>query len=128
MQADSAPGSRLTAPMRERRGYGTAAAIAATLILAALAAAPASAAAPRPGQLDPSFGSGGVVTTAFNRSVPWKATAEAALRQPDGKMVIVADAMGGYPGQLLVARYEADGSLDPTFGSGGIATTPLRHA
>jgi uncharacterized delta-60 repeat protein len=67
------------------------------------------------GSLDQTFGQGGrVVTNIENHS----ASAAAMVLQPDGRIVL-----GGGAGDLglALARYEADGSLDPTFGVGGIA-------
>lgn len=79
------------------------------------------------GQLDPSFGDGGVAR------LP-KATGfgDVGLRdvveQPDGKLVVAgraADALGlGNPSVARLCRLEADGTLDPDFGDGG-CTTPL---
>ena len=69
------------------------------------------------GSLDPAFGVGGVVPT---YAIPSSATAVALL--PDGRIYV-----GGVAGSSswLVIRYLADGSLDGTFGSGGIVTTPM---
>src|SRR5262245_25445374 len=69
------------------------------------------------GSLDPSFGTGGRAPTAF---------AGPFVRQvvitPDGHIVVVGGQVGGNVFVWLVARYEADGSPDPDFGSNGIAT------
>jgi uncharacterized delta-60 repeat protein len=62
------------------------------------------------GSLDPSFGTGGLVTT------PNSALAAAGLLQPDGRIVAVGRA-GSF--SIAAARYNADGSLDPSFGTGG---------
>jgi uncharacterized delta-60 repeat protein len=67
------------------------------------------------GTLDPTFGSGGLVTTDFGGSDQ----ANGVALQPDGKIVVV----GPLQGQIGVARYNPDGSLDSTFGSGGKVTT-----
>lgn len=63
------------------------------------------------GSLDSSFGNGGIVTTSENNSGP----AFAVALQSDGKIVV------GAPGNLdlLVIRYNSNGSLDTTFGAGG---------
>ena len=66
------------------------------------------------GTLDPSFGTGGVVTTLLSPS----AGPGAAVRQPDGKIVVVGTR--AVPHDIVVARYLTNGSLDPTFGTGGI--------
>lgn len=68
------------------------------------------------GSLDPSFGSGGVVTTDF----PGQDGATALIRQPDGKLVAAGIAGGG---DFALARYNSDGTLDTSFGTGGRVTT-----
>ena len=81
--------------------------------------APASAAA---GHLDPGFGSDGKVTTAF----PGGSFASAVAIQADGKIVAVGAAAGAsMTGEFAVARYETDGTLDPTFDGDGMLTTPI---
>lgn len=70
------------------------------------------------GSLDTSFGNGdGRVFTDFG--VPEEATDVVAL--PGGKIV----AAGSVGGEAAVARYNADGSLDTTFGGDGMVTTDL---
>jgi uncharacterized delta-60 repeat protein len=72
------------------------------------------------GSLDVSFGTGGKVTTDFSGS---QSIATAVAIQRDGKIVVagLTDA-GGVP-DFALARYNPDGSLDPTFGTGGQVTT-----
>ncbi len=72
------------------------------------------------GAIDLSFGSDGGVTTTFSEST--FSRAHDIKLQSDGKIVVVAYANGGIDSKLdmMVARYEADGSLDPTFGDGGV--------
>jgi uncharacterized delta-60 repeat protein len=70
------------------------------------------------GDLDPTFGNGGIVTTDFGNS---NDSAEEVVVQPDGKIVVA-----GTRGQDFgAARYNADGSLDATFGTGGLVFTDL---
>ncbi len=74
------------------------------------------------GALDPSFGDGGYVETAF----PANGDASAVAVQPDGKIVVAGsdDPVDGTAfSQFVLARYNPDGSLDPSFGLDGIATT-----
>ncbi|MDE2180609.1 MAG: hypothetical protein KGJ40_07160, partial [candidate division NC10 bacterium] len=75
------------------------------------------------GTLDTSFGSGGKVTTDFG----FKDTAFALILQPDGKLVAAGTSaqFGGNSNtdRFALARYNADGSLDPSFGGGGTVTT-----
>jgi uncharacterized delta-60 repeat protein len=69
------------------------------------------------GSLDSTFGIGGRVTTDFGE---YYGFGYALILQPDGKLVAA-----GYSGRdnFALARYNADGSLDPTFGVGGKVTT-----
>src|SRR5262245_49687801 len=69
------------------------------------------------GALDPTFGSGGKVTTDFGGVLDQAAS---VVIQPDGK--VVAAGVGGFV-DFALARYNANGTLDPTFGSGGKVTT-----
>jgi uncharacterized delta-60 repeat protein len=71
---------------------------------------------PSGGLLDPTFGSGGIVTQAFTSS-PDSATA--VVVQPDGKIVTADRSAGGSVSTGFLSRYNSDGSLDTTFGSGG---------
>lgn len=78
------------------------------------------------GSLDGGFGSGGKVTTAFG---PYDDGAQGMTLQADGKIVAVgfAEVTGaGY--RFGVARYNTDGSLDTTFGSGGKVTTDMANS
>jgi uncharacterized delta-60 repeat protein len=67
-----------------------------------------------PSGLDTSFGGTGKVSAAFGGDET------AMVIQPDGKIVIV-----GGPGDFFVARYNADGTIDGDFGTGGLATTDI---
>jgi uncharacterized delta-60 repeat protein len=70
------------------------------------------------GDLDPSFGTGGVATTTFARS----AYAMGVVVQPDDKIVVVGHAPSKIRGTgAAVARFNTNGSLDQGFGSGGLA-------
>jgi uncharacterized delta-60 repeat protein len=71
----------------------------------------------RDGKLDPTFGLGGKVTTDFD-SASFE-FALAALLQPDGKILAVGRAGDDFG----LARYNPDGTLDPTFGTSGKVTT-----
>ena len=74
------------------------------------------------GSLDQSFGSGGVVTTAAGA---FGSDAKALVLQPDGKIVVGGDSSDGSETQFALVRYDANGSLDATFGSGGVVTTQV---
>jgi uncharacterized delta-60 repeat protein len=71
----------------------------------------------RDGSLDSSFGSGGRVLTDFGSFDEIQAVAI----QPNGKIV----AAGEGASQFALARYNRDGSLDQSFGSGGKILTDL---
>lgn len=74
------------------------------------------------GQLNASFGRDGKVTTAFH-SFEDRAT-DVAI-QSDGKIVVVGSSFHAQTlnYELAVARYNADGTLDSSFGSDGRETT-----
>ncbi|MEO5718236.1 MAG: delta-60 repeat domain-containing protein [Chthoniobacterales bacterium] len=74
------------------------------------------------GTVDGSFGTNGRVTTNFTGLA---ASISSVVIQPDGKILVAG---GAYPlfafaGDFQVARYNSNGSLDLTFGNGGIVTT-----
>ena len=75
------------------------------------------------GELDATFGGDGRVTTAFSAGSP--AEARALAVQPDGRIVVAGLAHNGFHPEFGVARYEADGELDETFGTGGRVTTTI---
>jgi uncharacterized delta-60 repeat protein len=68
------------------------------------------------GSLDSSFGTDGTVLTNIGSSP----NATAGLLLPDGRIVAVGHV--GFPYSIAAARYNADGSLDPTFGGDGKVT------
>jgi uncharacterized delta-60 repeat protein len=71
------------------------------------------------GALDTTFGGTGMVTTSLSRGTN---VADAVLIQPwDGKIV----AAGGSNGNLSLTRYTTNGSLDSTFGRGGIEVSKI---
>lgn len=73
------------------------------------------------GTLDSTFGVGGKVSTDFSSQSD---SAYAVTLQSDGKILVAGIALNGV-NDLAVARYDADGSLDSTFGIGGKVTTAL---
>src|SRR5258708_4854764 len=76
------------------------------------------------GTLDRSFGNAGVVVI---RSPQKSFVANALGLQPDGKIVVVgmSSEVSSASLQLAVARYNADGSPDESFGTGGTVTTTV---
>lgn len=77
------------------------------------------------GQLDPTFGVDGKVTTTFGGT--WSDGTAVAI-QPDGRIVVAGvSSPDGWTFDFGVARYATDGSLDATFGTGGVVTTDVRQ-
>ena len=75
----------------------------------------------RNGRLDPGFGTAGTVTTAVGKD----SAAQALLLQPDGKLVAAGHGGRLHAFTFALARYDGNGRLDPSFGSGGTVTTPI---
>lgn len=74
------------------------------------------------GALDPAFGQGGRVVT----DVPGAGQILALAQQPDGKLVAAGvSGQGSGNADLTLARYDQHGTLDPTFGRGGLVTTDV---
>ena len=72
------------------------------------------------GVLDVTFGSGGIARIAFTKSTSDSEYATALAIQPDGKVIVVGYApIKGNTSGLAVARLNANGSPDTSFGSGG---------
>ena len=84
------------------------------------------------GSLDPTFGQAGKVTATLGSSI---ASIEAMGLAPDGKIIAAGfagtiDKTTGMPfptstEHFAVARFNPDGSLDPTFGTNGFTITPI---
>jgi len=75
------------------------------------------------GDLDPTFGTGGMVTTDLNHSTD---IANAVAIQADGKLVVVGQTYknNDYSNEdFAVTRYNTNGTLDNTFGNGGKVRT-----
>ncbi len=94
---------------------------ASALALAGLLVLTAGSAQATPGALDTSFGTGGKVTTAIGSSDD---DANGVVLQPDGK-IVAAGSSYGTNDDFALARYNADGSLDAGFGTGGKVTTAI---
>ena len=77
----------------------------------------------RHGSLDPSFGTAGRVITDFSMKDDF---AFAVAVRPNGKIVVAGTSgfvIGTSQNDFALARYERDGNLDQSFGSGGLVTT-----
>jgi uncharacterized delta-60 repeat protein len=90
----------------------------AALFACLLFSIPAAAA---PADLDPTFGTGGILRPDFGP--PTSVNLTASTRQPDGKIVVAGEGDQGYSGSpwidLVLSRFNADGTLDATFGRNG---------
>lgn len=77
------------------------------------------------GDLDPSFGVGGLATisTGF---VEGLGSASRIAFQADGKIVVAGYLWSDPEEEFAVARFDVDGSLDPTFAGDGTASTIFR--
>ena len=73
------------------------------------------------GTLDPAFGGSGIVTTDLGLNE----NAEGILIQADGKIVVVGKIFAEEPSDILLVRYNSDGSLDNRFGENGKVITDL---
>ncbi|HRF88972.1 MAG TPA: hypothetical protein PK244_10300, partial [Pseudomonadales bacterium] len=89
-----------------------------TLVIFLLFAASLQAA---PGDLDTGFGAGGITTTAVGTGDG----AHAVVQRADGKLVAAGYSYNGSNYDFALARYNTDGSLDTSFGTGGKTTTAI---
>ncbi|TDH28901.1 T9SS type A sorting domain-containing protein [Segetibacter sp. 3557_3] len=71
------------------------------------------------GSVDPTFGSTGIVRTVL----PGSSMIKSIALQSDGKIVSVGNSSGH--NAFVLTRYNTDGGLDPTFGTGGIVLTKI---
>ena len=75
------------------------------------------------GSLDSTFGTGGLVVTSLGQSDAWTG----AVAEADGKIVLGGYTLDGVSSSsgydFALARYNTDGSLDTTFGTGGVVVT-----
>jgi uncharacterized delta-60 repeat protein len=108
--------SKLSRHLISSRGLAVAAVVLSSLIRPQVAQATA-------GDLDPTFGTGGMVTTDIGRSTD---IANAVAIQADGKLVVVGQTYrhNDFSDEdFVVLRYNIDGTLDNSFGSRGKVRT-----
>ncbi len=75
------------------------------------------------GTLDSTFDGDGIVATMVGN---WRSAAQVLALQPDGKIVIAGySGTTTMPTDFLLIRYNADGSPDATFGTGGVVLTDI---
>jgi uncharacterized delta-60 repeat protein len=72
------------------------------------------------GNLDGTFGTGGLVTTDFGAGAN---QAQAIALEPNGSIIVAGTALVGASFDFALARYDTFGNLDGTFGIGGLVTT-----
>jgi uncharacterized delta-60 repeat protein len=70
------------------------------------------------GSIDKTFGNGGVVSTSIGKGTAY---IRGLALQSNGDIVAVGSAQSGF----AIARYTATGSLDTTFGNGGVVVTQV---
>jgi uncharacterized delta-60 repeat protein len=90
-----------------------------TLVIVALCVLAATPALAASADLDPSFGAAGKVTLSLARG---GSQGNAVVVQPNGRVLIGGWAYGK---GFAIVRLLRDGSLDPSFGNGGVVTTNL---
>lgn len=84
-----------------------------------------SAAQAAPGDLDPSFGTGGKVTHDFGVLGGTGGEAYAVQVLSDGKILLAGSSAYGAEADFAVLRLQPDGTLDPAFGHNGKVAVPL---
>ena len=79
------------------------------------------------GSTDTTFGTNGVVTNNFNIMIDPSETGAVQLKniiiQPDGRLIVGLDTFDGSHYHFLLARFNANGSPDTSFGNAGQITT-----
>jgi uncharacterized delta-60 repeat protein len=140
LDATFGSGGKTVIPAREAQLYSVIIQPTHDIVLAGSSAAADQATAPftlvrlhPEGGSDETFGSGGIVTTSFEGS---RSGARAVVAQPDGRLISGGAKFGAPSAQgdavpnsgFALARYNADGSIDATFGSGGRTLTDMGDA
>jgi uncharacterized delta-60 repeat protein len=75
-----------------------------------------------PADLDPTFNGTGKVTTVVGTGA---SQASAVAKQADGKILVAGSCLSGTNSDFAVVRYQTNGTLDMTFGSGGKVITAV---
>jgi uncharacterized delta-60 repeat protein len=79
----------------------------------------------KPGDLDPTFGNGGIVISDYSGRNMF---GPAVRIQPDGKIVVAGKQFNGHDDDILVQRFLTDGSPDTSFGTSGATVIKLSAA
>lgn len=77
------------------------------------------------GSIDLTFGTGGKVITPVG---PTQDIGSSVVIQNDGKILVAGLSDNGINDDFALVRYNTDGSLDNTFGTSGIVTTPIGNS
>jgi uncharacterized delta-60 repeat protein len=77
------------------------------------------------GILDTGFGTGGIVTTSIGIGGYYDFAYALDIQKSDDKILAAGFSNNGSNYDFALVRYTKDGNLDTTFGTGGIATTPI---
>jgi len=82
-----------------------------------------------PGDLDLTFGSGGLVVTSFTNP-PYQDSPSSIQVQPDGKIVVCGEIIEDDPNfsftvSFFIARYHPNGTFDTSFGTNGKIVAPI---
>jgi uncharacterized delta-60 repeat protein len=100
-------------------GRGWILALASSLLVLGLVAAPAASAAP--GDFDSSFGSGGTAVSQLNTGLTASTQVADVITDSAGRILVAgATTPTGSDHVLFVERYEANGTLDTSFGTDGV--------
>lgn len=75
------------------------------------------------GSLDPGFGESGIVVTDIGEDE----NGNELVIQSDGKIVVVGKSSNAGASDILLVRYNSDGSLDNTFGVSGVVITDINN-
>src|ERR1043166_6828023 len=96
--------------------------LAATIVILTMTAGVVSQAQTTTGNLDQSFGTGGTVRTDFAGNID---QANAVAIQPNGQIIAAGSSFSNSKTveDFIVARYNANGTLDKRFGKNGKITT-----
>jgi len=99
--------------------------LAITLLFALSTSSPAA-----PGDLDPTFGNGGIAVTSITNA-PYYDVPRAIQVQRDGKIVVCGDIrdddsdQNSFTVSFFLARYNPNGTLDTSFGTNGKIVAPI---
>ncbi len=74
------------------------------------------------GTLDAAFGTSGIVSTLVGT---FSGIARSVAIQPDQKIVAAGSVSTGSSGEVVVVRFNSDGTLDDSFGGHGVVSTPV---